>query len=169
MPANASVDGVPAEAYPIPPWQPRGEVRLVSLGLANVQLQGVGGAATRVLRVRLIVTNAGGAVPWIIDTRAIVLSLSGVDRSLAAYAKADAGVPPVVQIAPGQRGTVDLYYPLPAAVRDPEQVPAFYVEWQIQTGRGVVGQRTPFRRVEPPQVPPSTHFIYGGYYSYPSD
>jgi hypothetical protein len=142
---NTTVSGLPAVDYPIPTGQPRGDVRVVSFGVVHLQPQSDAEEA-HVLQVRLIVTNAADDAPWTIDTRQIVLGLEGEGQSRPALVNADAGSPPLLEIPRGQQRTIDAYYPLPPARANGEQLPAFDVVWQVQTGAGPVVQRTAFRR-----------------------
>ena len=74
--ANAQVGGIPAVDYPVPPGQPRGDVRVVSFGVTDLQSQ-AGGQTTPVLQVRLLVSNTGDDAPWTIDTRQILAVIGG--------------------------------------------------------------------------------------------
>jgi hypothetical protein len=142
--------GMPASRYLVPPESPRGKVVVTSFGLRDLQASDTG-ESTRFLHVRMVVTNDNAAAPWSVDTRQQLLELPGEGRSRPAYVNVDQGALPQVQIAPTEKRTIDLYYPLPEDLKSARQIDQFDVLWNVQTERRLVAQRTPFERerVEP--------------------
>lgn len=160
--ANARIGDYPAAYYAVPTERPTGDVRVGSFGLTAVQPRG-GGPTTMVAHARLIIANNADEIPWIVDTRNAVMSIANEGSSRPAFVNTDAGVPPVVSIARGDRPTIDLYYPLPPGRSAEATLPAFDVTWQIRTASGDVVQRTPFERA---QIDEDDTYA-GYYYAYP--
>jgi hypothetical protein len=153
----ATVDGRVASYYAIPPEAPRGDVRVVTMGFAQIEQRDTPNSAVQALHVRLVVANNSEA-PWKLDTREQRAVLPKFGESSPAYAKTDSGTPPEVPIPPLTERTVDLYYPLPAGMQKASALPAFDVLWAVDTGTRKVVERTPFERLEVEPVEP-----YGGY------
>lgn len=143
--ANAQASGFPAAYYEIPAGQPTGDVRIASFGLTTVQ-PNERAAPARLLRVRMIVTNAGDDAVWSVDVRQTQVAMAGQPPSAPVLANTDTGALPVVQVGRREQRTLDLYFQLPAAIESEDQLPAFDVLWQVTTGAGTVAQRTPFER-----------------------
>jgi hypothetical protein len=99
----------------------------------------------------MVVANNTDDVPWSLDTREILATLGGEGTSRPAFVNTDAGTPPVIKIARSQRGTFDFFYPVSQAIATGDRVPGFDLAWQIQTGGGLVTERTPFAE-EPVQA-----------------
>ncbi len=154
--AKAQMRGFPAAYYNIPTANPTGDVRLASFGVAQVR-SSRGGGKVSTIEVRMIVANNSDSTPWTIDTREVMLSIQGVGQSRPLFVNTDAGKPPILSIARGQRHRIDLFYPMPSRVRGEGQLPAFDLLWKVQTSSGQVAERTPFERekIEP---------VYAGYY-----
>jgi hypothetical protein len=147
---NATLEGKPAAAYPIPPERPTGDVRIASIGFADLAAKGVPEAGkVRSIHVREIVENDSRA-PWTIDTREQRLTIDEGDASRAAFARADPGStgPPLVQVAPGATRAVDLFFPVPAPMSKARTLPAFDAVWTVTTDQRVVIERTPLERIE---------------------
>jgi hypothetical protein len=168
---SATVAGLPASYYGVPPESPRGHVRIATLGFADIRPAG-GGEQEDVpaLHVRMIVANNSDR-PWQLDTREARAILPRRGESRPAYATVDQGTPPVVEIPARAERTVDLFYPLPRDMQKEDSVPSFDVLWQIDTDARRVVERTPFERieVETPSESSSpdttlTYFAWGGPY-----
>ena len=147
VPAEAgarTARGALAARYDVPAWNPRGQVEVTATGLSQLEL--VPGTRVPALHVRLTVANRE-SVPWALDTRSLVLAIAGNGASRPAYVNTDAGVPPLVTISPGERRTLDVYYPLPRGHDTAASLPRFTLAWQLQTGQGLVSERTPFDRI----------------------
>lgn len=143
--ADPASSGYPAAYYAEPRGRPTGDVRLATFGLTDIAAER-GATALPVLHVRMIVANNADPVPWTIDTQTIVATIAAGGSIRPALVNSDAGVPPIVQIALGEQRAIDLFFPLPGGLTTPEAMPAFDVSWQIETGAGLVAERTPFER-----------------------
>jgi hypothetical protein len=143
---SATVNGLPASYYTIPPEAPRGNVRIVTMGFAEIQPQG-SAEQLRALHVRMVVANNSDA-SWYVDTREQHAVLPEGGESRPAYATVDHGAPPVVEIPPRGERTIDLFYPLPAQVQKESALPSFAMLWQVNTNTRAVVDRTPFERQE---------------------
>jgi hypothetical protein len=142
-------NGYPAARYAIPSaGDARGDVRLTSFGISEIV---VDGEDTPALHVRMVAANIGDG-SWSVDTRTIRVDLESGERDLPAIASAGFPDLPIMGIPPGEQRAIDLFYPLPIAIEDAEDVPAFDVRWQLRTWSGAVHQRTRFERarVRPP-------------------
>ncbi|MBI2891926.1 MAG: hypothetical protein HYY06_00125 [Deltaproteobacteria bacterium] len=143
---TASIRGYPAARYEVPPESPRGDVTLGSFGLTDVDAEG-GRLRKRMLHVRLVASNDSDAA-WSVDLRELVLVLPGGRETGPAFVNTDSTVVPVIGVATGQKRVIDLYYPLPRALRVEERLGGFELRWRVQTPGRVVAQRTPFERLE---------------------
>lgn len=159
---SAMVEGRPASYYAIPPEAPRGDVRLATFGLVDITPQDEDDDM-RGVHIRMIVAN-NADVPWSVDTREQRLALPNDGESRPAYATVDVGQPPVIEIPPGQKRTIDLFFPLPAHMQKEKELPSFDTLWRVQTsGGGFVAERTPFERLD--VTPVYDRSYYGaGYY-----
>jgi hypothetical protein len=134
QPASASY-GVPANA-------PKGTIYIVSLG--GEQLP-AGGASALFMHVRIAAENASDAVAWRLDPNEQVLRLDEGVKVPASFAQASGATEkgiPVLALAAGQRGQLDLYYPLPTA-GGPQRTT---LEWRVQRGSEPVANATVFER-----------------------
>jgi len=165
--ANATVGGRLAARYAIPPEQPRGEVRVASFGIAELQSEG---APTRTMHVRMIVENNNGRGPWYLDTREQLGIVPEEGQVRPSAASADVGGLPIVRVDPGDARTIDLFYPLPPSAEGASDLPQFDLLWRVQTDTRLVSERVPFDRfrVEPEVVGggPNASFIGPGYGPY---
>jgi len=164
--ATATMDGLPAGRYAIPPEQPLGTVVIASPGV--VELKFSDGVKTRMLSVRMTVTNNSDDVPWKIDTREARIVLPGGGESAPAYVNTDGQELPVVEVARGHKRALDLYYPLPAEAKDEKHVPEFDFKWQVHTSNRTVAERTPFDRLElePAYAAPNYAWGFAPYWWY---
>lgn len=149
--ANAQIAGRVAADYPVPPEAPQGDVRIATFGLMHIRPTHATPAPPPnayivALHVRMILAN-NGSVPWTLDTREQHAIMQGLGESRAAYVALPAGSPPVVIVAPNEKRTVDLFFPLPRAIAEPKKLPEFDVLWQVQVGPRRVVERTPFERL----------------------
>jgi hypothetical protein len=87
-----------------------------------------------------------------VDTRELRLSLPGEGESRPAFVNTDAGKPPIILIPSGAERTLDLFYPLPADLKDGDEVDEFTIRWAVTTGSGLIARRTPFEEEEPAAV-----------------
>jgi hypothetical protein len=134
-------------SWPIPPESPRGDVRVASFGIARVTPPGRGEHESfHALHARLVVVN-DDTQAWLIDTREQRVYLASRERRTPAYARSDIGGMPLLRIEPGQRATLDLFYPLPPTLERAGKIPQFDVEWSVHTPARTVTARTPFERL----------------------
>jgi hypothetical protein len=163
--ATLRADGRPVTRIAIPPEQPRGEVRVESMGITS--LDGRSDRKIDVIHLRLAVGNDSDDRPWTIDTREQLLEIPGEGRSQAIFVSSDRDSMPIVQVPRRDRRVLDLFFPLPATVDDEDDLAGFELLWQVNTGDRVVAQRTPFGRVstEPPvQYSGSIYTGWGPYW-----
>jgi hypothetical protein len=162
--ASARVAGRPAANYAVPAHEPRGRVRVATLGIAKLEPRG-GGQTMRAMHVRLVVDNNDDTGPWQVDTRDQWGTLANYGQSRPAFAGASHGRPPILQIPSGTTDTIDLYYPLPSSMQETSEIPHFEVLWRVQTPETLVSERTSFERlrVEPA---PSPGYYGPGYPGY---
>jgi hypothetical protein len=164
---SAVLEGHPAALHRIPPNAPAGDVRIATLGLADIRATGEDEDAeeeTRALHLRMVVSNDAD-VPWSLDTREQRVALPGDGDSPPAYATADGPTPPIITIPPRGKRTVDLFYPLPQRMQEIEELPSFDTIWRVETHAGPVVQRTPFERVDvtPVYRPEPYYYYHRGY------
>ncbi len=141
---TATLGGLPASHYPVPPESPRGDVTVTSFGIAHVELEG--GVRQPLLHVRLQVSNEGDAAPWTMDSRRQSVGLPRFGRFGPAFANTDVAGAPVVTVARGEKRVIDLYYPLPPGAASEAKLASFDLVWEVETGLRLVTERTPFER-----------------------
>lgn len=158
--ATARVSGRPAAYYPIPAQAPRGDVRVATMGIAELQPRSGEGQSLHVMHARMVVDDNADTVAWQVDTREQIGSISGYGQSRPAFASVSPGRPPIVSIAPGASATIDLFYPLPADMQKASEIPRFELLWKIGTSEGPVAERTTFERVRIEPPPPAGAYAY---------
>jgi hypothetical protein len=163
----ATIAGLPASYYPIPPEAPSGHVRIATMGFAGISPRGAPGEEIRALHLRMIVANNSERA-WIVDTREQRTVLPSDGESRPAYATASQGEPPRVEIPARDERTIDLFYPLPAHMQKESKVPSFDMLWQVDTDTRRIVERTPFERVqvEPARDPYPDYYVWGDPYWY---
>src|SRR5579859_6393683 len=111
---SSRLEGVAAADYAIPPEKPTGDVRLATFGISDITPEGApDGAKLKAIHLRFILANNGDAT-WTFDTREQRATLADRGESRPAFATADVGdQPPLVEIMPKGKRTVDLFFPLP--------------------------------------------------------
>jgi hypothetical protein len=159
--ANARLGSLPADRYQIPPERPLGTVVVASPGVVKMKFQG--DVKTRMLSVRMVVTNNQDDVVWRIDTREVRAIIAGVGEAAPAYVNSDVRQLPVIEVPRGEKRSFDLFYPLPPDMQDPKRVPEFDLAWQVQTGPRLVAERTPFERLK---IEPMYADVYYNGWSY---
>jgi hypothetical protein len=142
---SATVNGLPASRYEVPPEQPRGVVTVATFGIQRLDL---GSGEQRFLLVRMTIDNNNDFGPWNVDTRQLYVALPGEGRSLAAYVNTDRQGLPTILIPPGHERVIDLFFPLPVGLQHASRIPGFDFSWQVQTASRAFAERTPFERVE---------------------
>ena len=155
---SAEVVGHPAADYPFPPEAPCGDVRLATLGLADVD-------GSKAIRLRMILTNHGSE-PWLLDKSEQELAVvtggkrnerTEIVRALTRVAGAR------VEVPPQQTENVDLFFTLPRDASDPSEVTAFDAIWTVRVGPRAIATRTPFERWTvslPARNVPAAHYPF---------
>ncbi|HKQ71127.1 MAG TPA: hypothetical protein VJT73_17400 [Polyangiaceae bacterium] len=143
--ATATLSGLPAARYGVPPERPSGTVRVASPGLTEIGVND--GQRAKMLLLRVNVENNSDEEPWSFDTREQRVVVAGDGESRPAYVASAQKESPLFRIARGEKRTIDLYYPPPAGFADAKRPPSFDIIWQVKTGERVVAERTPFDSV----------------------
>jgi hypothetical protein len=169
--ANAIVAGMPASDYPIPPEAPKGDVRVTAPGVVDLRAN-QSSPTTHALLVRMVASNAAD-LTWRLDTREQYVAIGGQGQTGAAYVNADVPVnadapgSPIIEIPPGQKHTIDFYFPLPPGIQKNGDIPAVDFSWRVETSAGAIAQRTPFERFEVVPPAPAVDYTVGvGYGPY---
>ncbi len=108
---DSEPSGPPVLRYAIPADAPKGEAYVMSLGVQSYTSDG--GQASPMLLLRIAVENKS-AEPWVLDPSDASLVLDGQPPVQPVYAKG-AQTTGAQTIAPGQRGELTLYFPMPPA------------------------------------------------------
>jgi hypothetical protein len=154
--SSATVAGRAASHYRIPPEASHGEVRVASFGLADIEPADERmrfADEPRAIHVRLVVANNSDAAWWV-DTRDVHAVLPANGKSRAAFARVDEGALPVVVVPPGDKRTIDLFFPLPEDMQEASELSSFDTIWSVQMPTMTIAERTPFERLD---VPPATY------------
>jgi hypothetical protein len=154
--ARISASGALVQRVAVPPEQPRGEVRIESIGLSRMD---AGGGELQALHLRMTVSNDGDPTAWTVDSRQQLVDIAG-RRTAPLYANSDRDSLPLLRIGMRDQRVLDLYYPLPPGVDD-DDLAGFDLLWSVSTGQRKVAQRTPFGRVE--REPYPTGPMYAGW------
>jgi hypothetical protein len=160
---TATVSGLPAGRYPIPPERPLGTVLVASPGIATMSFQG--DADANMISVRLVVENNTDDQPWQVDTREQRVIFGGGGESTPAYVNTNGESSPVLQVVRGKKVSIDLFYPLPGNA-GAEQVPEFDFFWQVHTGQRLVAERSAFDRTKVEPVYAQDYYYGWGYEPY---
>jgi hypothetical protein len=129
--------------YAVPPDSPRGDVYVSSFGVTTLHV--APNVDAPMLHVRLAVANNTGSGPWTADAREQRVTIAGGQAVGPTYANSDEGGP-ILIVGTGQRRMLDLYYGLPPGAGDARAVPAFDLNWKVDTGQRTIAQNTPFTR-----------------------
>ena len=159
---TATVSGLPAARYAIPTEKPEGEVLVVSSGVTEIKPDK---GPMRVLFVRVVISNNSDETTWRFDTRKQGAVFEGKPAVAAAYVNTFGQPLPVVEIARGQKRTLDFYYPVPAGTETSGDLPQFDLTWNVETGARAVAERTSFDRFRVERVYPSAYYYGSPYYS----
>lgn len=158
--ATATIQGLVAAEYPIPPDAPQGDVRIASYGIAEVSPARNPHQTLRALHLRVVVAN-DSATPWTFDVREQGLDVAGRGLLAPAFSSASAGgQPPLVTIDPKGKRVVDLFFVLPPDLQRASAIPEFDALWRVSTASGPIAQRTPFERL---LVEPADYYGYWDY------
>jgi uncharacterized membrane protein YgcG len=127
-----------AASYAIPADNPQGAVNVFSFGARA--LPAPDGQTSPFLHVRVAAENRQDETAWTVDPNQQTLVIQGVAVA-PTYAQA-APTSPVLTLARGQQGTMDLFYALPAT-GEPEEV---VFSWRLQRANQALAHSTPLRR-----------------------
>jgi len=100
----------PVSSYSIPPTNPKGAVHVMSLGAEQLPAQQ--GQPANYLHLRIAPENRSDDVAWTVDPNEQALSVGGASVA-PSFAETSAGGP-VLTLAKGAHGYMDVYYPAPA-------------------------------------------------------
>jgi hypothetical protein len=157
---SATIADVPAARYAIPPEAQRGDVRVASFGVSELDLEGR--EPMNALHVRLVVSNDSGATPWAVDTRSLHVEIEGDQPRPPSFVNASVAGLPSVLVPKGQARVIDAYFLVPPAFEDEDDIPRFDFLWSVQTDTRLVVERTPFERVEiEPVMGPPVYVSFG--------
>ncbi len=119
--------GPPVSQYAIPAVAPKGKAFVMSLGVEDRAAPGA--PPERLLHIRIAVQNDADTVAWTLDPRDMKLALDGSSNLYPAYSSSEpAGT--LLEVPPGKRGKVDLFFPI-----GPEARPMFVdLLWQVHRG-----------------------------------
>ncbi len=115
----------------IPHEAARGVVHVHALGIARLTAGDRHDVPT--LQVRLTVGNDGDDAPWVVDTRAQRIAIPGEGESSPLFVNGDRDSLPVVRVGRHEQRVFDLYFPLPATVRDLRDLGRIELTWQVRT------------------------------------
>lgn len=152
-PAGASVwnDGYPAAVTAFPPGSPTGTVELASFGLVELAPTEVPPMLT--LHVRLAVANISSERPWNVNIPGATVRLGGGDAAHPLLVNGDLTTLPIALIGRGEARTLDLYFPLPAGIREEEDLADLDVRVSIAAPARTTVAQARFTRREPTEVP----------------
>jgi hypothetical protein len=125
-------------SYQIPSGSPKGALRVLTLG--GERLPVGPGAPDVYLHFRLSAENDADAAPWTLDPNEQFLVFEGGTLPPAYSQTSQAS--PVLSLARGERGYLDVYYPMPDI--DPARVS---LSWRLRRGGEVTAELTSFDRV----------------------
>jgi hypothetical protein len=142
--ANQWSDGYRTAALAVPSEAPTGSVELASFGVIEIIPRGAKPASA--LHVRMVVANADDDVPWTFDTGAQRVEFPAGLASRALFVNTDVANLPVVTLARGDRRVFDLYFEIPPAVIEEDDLESFDLIWQVSTPALRHESRTSFTR-----------------------
>jgi hypothetical protein len=127
-----------ASTYRVPVGDPRGTVHVMSLG--PERLAAPPGQPDMYLHLRLAVENDSDTVAWTANASEQGLGVPGAYLAPAFAQASNAGSQ--LAVAPGGRGTLDLYYALP----DDHAALQLSLDWRLHRGTELVAMSTGFER-----------------------
>jgi hypothetical protein len=110
-------------------------LQLASHGVAELTTDD--GAAISTLHVRAVITNTTRDLPWALDASRARLELASGEVA-PAFVNADVATLPIAILDPGERRTIDLYFPLPPELSDCGGPVSFALTWAINSPARVV-------------------------------
>jgi hypothetical protein len=143
-PVTTSEGGFPASRYPVPPEAARGEVYVTSFGTRDIDAGG--DSRSQLVHARIAVANQAGEGAWTVEPKEQLLIIPGGVPEAPSFMEIDGRHDGNPSVGRGERKVIDFYYRMPGGVRDASQLPAFDLQWQVNTGGKVVAGRTSFVR-----------------------
>lgn len=114
------------------PGSVHGDIELVSFGIATLSADR--GPAIAAVHVREAFANRDDKLAWAVDVSLATVWFGGPGAPVhAALANSNVASLPLVRVAPGERRTVDLYFPLPANRMFDEELTPFTVTYRLHT------------------------------------
>src|ERR1044071_3888230 len=110
-------------------------MQLASYGVAELTTDD--GTAFSTLHVRAVIANATHGLPWALDTSKARIEL-GSEQVAPAFVNSDVPTLPIAVLDPGERHTIDFYFPLPSDLTDRGGPVSFALSWTIDTPARVV-------------------------------
>jgi hypothetical protein len=150
-PTGASVwnDGYPAAVVAVPPGASTGTLEIASFGF--VELTPADMSPMTTFHVRLAAANTGSDRPWNVDVRGATLRVGETDAH-PLLVNGDLETLPIALVERGEPRTLDLYFPLPAQVRDEEDLAALDFSVQLAAPGRTARVQTHFTRRDPTEV-----------------
>src|SRR6185295_4216995 len=134
----------PVSSYSIPQTDPKGSVHVISLGTERLPV--AAGQPDSFLHLRIAAENRADDAPWTVDPNDQTLA-SGGGSLPASFAEASGGGP-VLTLAKGAHGYLDVFYPAPPPA--PGAATRVSLSWKIHRGNEVVPGSTDFDRIATP-------------------
>jgi hypothetical protein len=131
--------------YSEPTNQPKGKVRVASMGLVDIKSK-QDSKKFSALRLRISITNQSTSESWTFNTRD--QSVSFPNDGQAKPLMMDPSESSVVTVGPGELKTLDYYFPLPNEKMSADNLPQFDFHWQLEAGANHVQETTSFNRIE---------------------
>ncbi len=136
----------PPAVFNVPQQDPKGTIQVMSLGGERLAT----GDGAMFLHIRLLVQNRSDDQRWSVTPMDQVAVYDGLGRAAVAFAETNPkGSSPVLNLAAGQQGQLELYYPLPED-HDPPRVS---VQWRVQRGSVAVTSAAVFDRASGRDAP----------------
>jgi len=132
----------PVSSYSVPPTNPKGSVHVISLGVERLPV--AAGQPDSYLHLRIAAENKSDDAAWTVDPNEQALAAGGGTMQ-PAFAEASGGGP-VLTLAKGAQGYLDVFYPAPPA----GGANRVTLSWKLRRGNEVVPGSTDFDRIATP-------------------
>ena len=156
--ASTSQDGYPTAVIGIPPDGPQGRLELTSYGITDIQPEGTGRAT--VLHVRIAISNERDTGSWTFVPGEQLVELAGKPGIRPIFVNSDKPELATIVVGPGERRTVELYYPLPAGIAGEDDLPGFELTWRVLATAHPYSARTHFERIEEERMSNQFHTTF---------
>jgi hypothetical protein len=110
-------------------------LQLASYGVAELTTDE--GVAISTLHVRAVIANTSRDLPWALDVSKTRVELAS-GQIAPVFANSDLATLPIAVLDPGERRTIDFYFPLPAELADHGGPMSFMLTWAINTPAHIV-------------------------------